>query len=209
MGDWSDFYANPLTIAEETWNLYTHAEFLTAVDSHSGSLLEVGVGSGSMSRYLAQRGHDVVGVDTERSIVDAAEQAAGRIRRIEYRVVDARYLSSVFAPHSFAVAFSQGFFEHFADDEVRELVGQQLTVADAIVFSVPSDRYPALDFGNERRLKPEAWKEILAPVGSVDTRYYGVNFLPLREAAKAKFAGTLRQDRLHVLVTVTATLSAD
>lgn len=118
--------------------------------------------------------------------------------------IPARSLGSICAGESFSTAFSLGFLNRLDDPDVRRLVAEQLRVAKRAVFSVPSDRHPRAPFAEGRYLAPAQWERILAPVGSVSARYYGVNPLPLRQALVAKMKGSLYQDRLHVMVTVTA-----
>jgi len=74
---------------------------------------------------------------------------------------DAFGLSNSFLTGEFDVVFSQGFFEHFNDVQIRQLLDEQLKMAKTVMFSVPSKYYGYLDFGNERLLTVEEWKNIL------------------------------------------------
>lgn len=66
-----------------------------------------------------------------------------------------------FNDKAFDVAFSQGFFEHFSDEDIVQLVKEQLRVANKVIFYVPSFWFPSRDFGNERLLRMEEWVNIL------------------------------------------------
>lgn len=203
MGEWAKFYENPQTITEEINNLHGHTTLFERIaDYRCQRLLEVGVGSGSMSRYLAQRGFNVVGVDIEPDIVARASALAERVSGVEYTVADAFSLESRFQPGAFGVAFSQGFFEHFEDEGIRHLLGQQLSVANHVVFSVPSDQYPWLDFGNERLLSPDRWTSLLEGMGLVEASYYGVYE---RHGWLGRLKGYPREKAYHVLVRVEQT----
>ena len=72
-----------------------------------------------------------------------------------------------FPDQAFSACFSQGLLEHFADDEVRSMVGEQLRVASVVYASVPSVFYPHVGHrgpglvGNERLLSRAHWLRIL------------------------------------------------
>ena len=55
-------------------------------------------------------------------------------------------------------------------------VREQLRVCRSVVFSIPSDRYPRQDVGNERLMPPERWRAIVeraaGPGYAVRARYY-------------------------------------
>ena len=54
--------------------------------------------------------------------------------------------------------------EHYADQEIIEILKQQLQYAlKAVVFSVPTKTYGRIDFGDERLLTIEEWESILEP----------------------------------------------
>jgi ubiquinone/menaquinone biosynthesis C-methylase UbiE len=77
-----------------------------------------------------------------------------------------------FDDDSFDVCFSQGFFEHFADDDIRKLLWEQLRVSRKVLFSVPSFWYPRQDFGDERLMKKEDWLRILSEFKVEKASYY-------------------------------------
>ncbi len=56
---------------------------------------------------------------------------------------------------------SQGFFEHFQDDEIVALLRQQLRVANHVVFSVPNRAYGRKDRGDERLMTRDEWDAVL------------------------------------------------
>ena len=173
MAEWSDFYGRSQSAAATLANLAVHMPmFLEIVRGDSPRVIEVGVGTGDMSRFLAFLGCTVVGVDNDPEVLArVVEKSAGQ-SGLEYRLEEAFTLGEVFPSGAFDVAFSQGFFEHFSDEQIRSLCSQQLAVAHRVVFSVPSRWYPNQDFGDERLLGADTWEEILRPVGRVSARYY-------------------------------------
>lgn len=169
---WDRFYERRLTVEQHLENLWAHAPLFGAVlASDPRTVLEVGIGTGTMSRFLASVGLDVTAVDNDAAVVERARKEARKVT-MEIRVADAFRLAEDFEPGAFDVAYSQGFFEHFADDAIVELVRAQLAVAETVVFSVPSARYPTRDFGDERLLTAEQWRQTLADFSGLEVRYY-------------------------------------
>jgi SAM-dependent methyltransferase len=63
-------------------------------DAAGGPLLDVGCGTGRVALDLAERGHDVTGVDSDPGLIRAlAERARGRGLRVHAAVADARALA--------------------------------------------------------------------------------------------------------------------
>jgi SAM-dependent methyltransferase len=169
--EWDAFYAEEPTVTSTLFNLSGHVPLFEAIEASSPSrALEVGVGSGTMSLFVGTRGVEVVGVDDDARIVERARDRARAVTTVSYVVGDAFRLTSLFPAGSFDVAFSQGFFEHFDDEQIRDLTRQQLTVARRVLFSVPSDQYPRQDFGNERLMSPAQWESVLGGVGQASAR---------------------------------------
>jgi ubiquinone/menaquinone biosynthesis C-methylase UbiE len=65
----------------------------------------------------------------------------------------------------FDAAFSQGFFEHFSEEEIALLLEEQTRVARHVVISVPNHAYRVRDFGNERLLSRQQWEELFERLG--------------------------------------------
>jgi SAM-dependent methyltransferase len=196
---WDAFYAEELSLTGAIANLSGHTDFLEAIEASSPSrLLEVGVGTGTMSWFFGARGIETVGLDSDEQIVARARSRAGGVGSVTYQVGDAFELSSLFPRDHFDVAFSQGLFEHFEDEEIRELARQQLSVARRVLLSVPSDQYPRFDFGNERLMSPDRWAYILGGVGCVRAEYYGL----LSHGLRDRLRGKPPREYMHVLVSI-------
>jgi len=81
-----------------------------------GSVLDVGCGTGEHARYLAERGHDVVGVDlAPRAIELARAKAVERRVGVDLRVWDALRVDEL--GRTFDTALDVGLFHTLADDE--------------------------------------------------------------------------------------------
>ena len=127
-------------------------------------ILEVGSGTGIMPTFLSWLGYDLSSVDNDREVLAQAEKLTDKLHgKCSYAYGDAFDLLAVFPKDSFDAVFSQGFFEHFSDDQIRALIRQQLAVSRTVIFSVPSRYYRVLDFGNERLLSERDWRMILKP----------------------------------------------
>jgi hypothetical protein len=93
--------------------------------------------------------------------------------------------------------------EHFSDEQIGGLVREQLRVSRSVVFSVPSDRYPRQDVGNERLMPPEEWRRIVS--AQVDASRYTITARYYRrdlEALKYSVLARRNLGSFSVLVTI-------
>jgi hypothetical protein len=202
-GGWADIsktisFHSP---AQDIQFLHKHSEFIGDL-SWSGArlrpLLGIGVNTAPVSRLLGSPTLCVTIVDSNDIAIKCVTQINTMGMAYCYEAVNPFEIESHFDEHSFEGVFSIGFLHRFEDDQIRELIAQQLRVADKTLFSVPSDRHPKAGQGDGRYLTPGEWEHILAPIGTVHAWYYGRHLLPLRQALSAKLHGTLHQDRLYV-----------
>jgi SAM-dependent methyltransferase len=146
--------------------------FLEIIKFKPRSILEIGTGRGLHAIFLSYFVPEVVGVDIEGKLLKKAVRLNRKFRgKAQFLAMDA--FSPGFADQTFSVCCSQGFFEHFANSDIQALTRKHLKAAKALVFSVPSDYYPAKNMGDERLMSQEEWKRILKDV-SVRIFYYGV-----------------------------------
>jgi ubiquinone/menaquinone biosynthesis C-methylase UbiE len=175
--DWSRFRVERISWLTFVKRNLIHVELLahTASRAH-GSVLEVGIGSGAQSAVLSYRVGRVVAVDNNQGILAAARPNVERFGRgVVLVAADAFCLP--FPDASFGVSISQGLMEHFDDASIGELLREQLRVCRSVVFSVPSDRYPRQDVGDERLMSPSDWRGIVARAVNpeeyeIQARYY-------------------------------------
>lgn len=118
---------------------------------HSGRIgkrvLDVGCGTGENALFLAQSGHQVVGVDTAPSaIMKAKAKAASRGLIVDFLVMDALRLHTL--GRTFDTAIDSGFFHSLSDGErpifVRS-VAAILKPAGSYIMLVFSEREPGSD----------------------------------------------------------------
>jgi len=136
------------------------------------SILEVGAGSGK-GAILAKR------LSPHKRVValDCAEQAC-QVERLYQRaagtqleaVIRADALHLPFQDQSFGIAYSIGMLEHYPDEWIRAAVSEQLRVAEAVLVSVPLDRYLMVfkgNHGDERPMDKVTWLHLLSQVGDI------------------------------------------
>ncbi|MBU4349099.1 class I SAM-dependent methyltransferase [bacterium] len=176
--EWRQFYKEKnRDIIGLISNVSAHKEFIkTIVDNApiGDGLLEVGTGTADMCIFTSWLGYKVTSIDNDQSVLQKAMsrdlmRTAGDLKLLKQ---DAFNLS--FSDKSFALAFSQGFFEHFSNEDIVQLVKEQLRVANKVIFSVPSFWYPRRDFGNERLMKIKGWLDILSDFKISKPFYYGL-----------------------------------
>ena len=162
---WEAYYAPELTWYRHVRNVLHHLPMFRAIwRLRPRRVLEVGAGSGSHSIVLSYFCPRVVSIDLSRPLIERCRKHNRRLRgRAKFVAMDAFRLA--FPADAFDVAFSQGFFEHFSDDEIGRLLDEQSRVARYVVLSVPNRSYAVRDFGDERLLSREEWEQLLGRLG--------------------------------------------
>ncbi|OGO50366.1 MAG: hypothetical protein A2148_12380 [Chloroflexi bacterium RBG_16_68_14] len=162
---WEAYYAPELTWYRHLRNVLHHLPMFRALRKlRPGRVLEVGAGSGSHSIFVSYFCPHVVSIDFSRPLIERCVHHNQKLRgRAHFLAMDAFQLA--FPDRAFDVVFSQGFFEHFSDEEISRLLAEQSRVARRVVLSVPNRSYAVRDFGDERLLSREAWEELLGRLG--------------------------------------------
>lgn len=174
---WGEVYAKPVSDAELRHLLKHHEAFFTAISERlppGARILEVGAGSGATSLGLSLMNPNLTVLDINPAVIATAREALEgneAALHIEWLVGDAFKLEGLDSRYTAVV--SQGFFEHFPNSEIHQLLRQQLSVADKVMFSVPSVYYPAQDVGDERLLSIGEWKQLLSDYVVTKLKYYG------------------------------------
>jgi len=166
---WSKFYNNEITEDLLTLNIDYHERFISlikeiaqkAANGMVPKLLEVGVGTATMSIYFSRYSFEVVGLDNDPNVVRNAIKVNKDLGGYAKFILMDAFDLNMFKGDYFDVAFSQGTMEHFNDAEIIEMISKQLEAAKFVIFSVPSIYYPHKEFGNERKMSKEDWEMIL------------------------------------------------
>jgi SAM-dependent methyltransferase len=161
---WEQFYEKPLSVFEFIVHTLPYLYYLLRIIKQKPKkILEVGCGTAAHSIFLSYfLIRSLVVLDSDTALMRDVRhniQRFGKSRKLYPCRADA--FNVPFKNDSFDMCISQGFLEHFSDDEIIELVKEQLRVARKVIFSVPSDKYPGKDFGNERCMHPEKWLSLL------------------------------------------------
>lgn len=159
--NWEDFYSYNVSREFLLENACVHRTLIQEVLKEKPTrVLEVGIGTGTMSIIFSLFGVRSIGIDNNKSIIEKAEETKKMFNAdVMFKEADATSLP--FDNNYFDVVFSQGFFEHFDDKKIIELLKEQLRVGKSVVFSVPNNFYSQQDFGDERLLSKEYWDLLL------------------------------------------------
>ena len=162
---WEAYYAPELTRYRHLRNVLHHLPMFRALwKLKPRRVLEVGAGTGSHSIFLSYFGFRVISVDLSWPLI---RRCVGHNRRLfgsaRFAAMDAFQLG--YPDGAFDAVFSQGFFEHFSDEEIERLLAEQSRVARYVVISVPNRSYRVQDFGNERLLSRREWEALLTRLG--------------------------------------------
>ena len=172
MSRWSDYYLQEIADAGglESFlkgKILEKTVLLNKIQKHAprGVVMEVGCGTGVISSYLAGRGYDVIAVDVCPDMLGLAEAIARSYGvRVDFRQAD---LLEITLDVQVEVAFNHGVMEHFTDPQLKILFGNIMTMAERMVFSVPSNHFTEDQkvFGDERLMEIRQWECILRSNG--------------------------------------------
>jgi 2-polyprenyl-3-methyl-5-hydroxy-6-metoxy-1,4-benzoquinol methylase len=90
--------------------------FVQAADQITGSILDVGCGTGDNALFFAERGHKVTGIDfLDKPIAEARQKARQRGLRATFLVMDVMALAEI--PEQFDSVIDCGLFHVLADED--------------------------------------------------------------------------------------------
>ncbi|WP_269849791.1 class I SAM-dependent methyltransferase [Methanosarcina horonobensis] len=170
---WGQYYSQEISEEDLLGNVNHHNHFISVVEEYaqkaSGNrvpkLIEIGIGTATMSIYFSRQKYEVMGLDNDINVIFNAITTNRRLGgHANFVMLDANCLNQ-FKHKYFDVAFSQGTLEHFDNEGIVKMLSKQLEAAKYVVFSVPSIHYPKREFGNERKMTTEEWEVILKDGG--------------------------------------------
>lgn len=169
------YYSQRTTLAAFAASLMYHWPYIWQIflNAKQGAI-EIGCGRGVHSIFLSYFIPNVVGIDSNIKLIEMVRKNNSKFHgRARFLVRDAFKLD--FSTEIFDVCFSQGFLEHFTDEEICLLTRKQLRVAKVMVASVPSIFYKGKSRGDERLMSIEDWRRILK---DFDTHMFYYGFEP-------------------------------
>lgn len=146
-------------------------DYVTGAAPKESQLLEVGIGTGSFFAELTARGFDVSAIENDDVVIRAASEIL-ELLEVTPKIVhgDTFNLNG----HHADVVYHQGLLEHFTIEEMYKILAQQLSVAERVIFSVPSIYYPTRDFGDENLRELDWWEKVIGRRFQIEhSEYYG------------------------------------
>jgi SAM-dependent methyltransferase len=120
--------------------------------------VEVGCGGANVAIFMGLLGLESAGLDIEEGVIVEARRHADALNaKVDLRVADG--FATGEETDAFDVAASQGVLEHFSDDQIEAFLAESIRIAKRTVASMPNANYPEHDFGNERLMPLEFWRE--------------------------------------------------
>lgn len=170
MSKWSEIYNRQIESAGSiaafsSQRIGYKAPLLEVIERYSPNrvTLEVGCGSGLTTSYLALKGFDASGIDSDEDMVHLAQQLSSKMGALARFCLDDLQTVDC-ARDAFDVIYSHGVMEHFSDKEIVAIVERHLVAASHVVISVPSDHFNEADriYGDERFMNVAQWRDIFA-----------------------------------------------
>lgn len=145
MKSWYSYYFKKPTDAS---NLLLHWQYLSRILwLRPKRFLEIGCGRAQHALFIQKI------LSTSRvSVLDKNKRLlkdikSRKVQKIAADVLNKKVVASK-AP-TVDLVFSQGLMEHFKDKEIIQIIDNFRNKTSRFLFSVPSENYPARDFGNE------------------------------------------------------------
>jgi cyclopropane fatty-acyl-phospholipid synthase-like methyltransferase len=134
--------------------------FIEIADLITGSVLDVGCGTGENALFLAERGHRVTGIDfLEKPIAEAKTKAQARGLQATFLVMDALHLDDIV--EVFDSVIDCGLFHVFSDEDRQRYVQGLASVVKpggSLIVLCFSDKEPPGD--GPRRVSQQELKDV-------------------------------------------------
>jgi len=199
---WDEFYNEEITLKDFLGNFYTCELFQEIIDNKPKRILEVGSGTGVMAILLSHLGYDVVSIDNNRKVLNLAKENNKKFNgNVKFEYGDAFKMK--YKDNKFDLAYSQGFYEHFDNLKIKQLLDEQLRVCKkAVVVSVPNNNYPEYDFGNERLMPLKFWILLLKKLSKKKVTGQDYQFMLRRNKPFKTIYNLIRNKKVMSLITV-------
>lgn len=164
-GTWFDKFkkVHNVIFTEEDYQVYsgmvkeelvTYREYL----KEGARILDLGCGLGCTSVPLSNEGFEIVGVDNDPRVIEAARKNGQNFGgKVDFRLMDVFDIDREFGKDSFDACIHGGVLEHFPKEQISELIDKQLFVAPIIICSMPVRTEETLE---HYEIRKEGEKEI-------------------------------------------------
>lgn len=168
--DWHTFYANRMNDRYREHVATRYAPYLNAVVAAAQAfpyetVADYGCGAGFTARAIAQRTHrnPLVLLDKDEKVLALARENVDPVARrtgVYYLAKD--FLHNYEMP-CVGVSCGHGVLEHFSDADITRMLHRQLDFSRVVIHYVPTDRYEAPSFGDERLMPVKWWADKFSP----------------------------------------------
>lgn len=130
---------------------FTYRHLIEIIDKHIKGkkfILDIGSGTGTLSLYLAARGHKVIGIDTSKRAIETAIENAKKLdlrKKVRFQKM---HFPNEYPKHKFDFAFCTEVLEHIKDDKKAiKRIFKLIKKNGTVVISVPSMNAPLYRWG--------------------------------------------------------------
>lgn len=157
MSKWSQFYESRVNSNYQEYfeNKYS---LLLAILSRYESVVEEGIGIGSISKHLRKKGIHTSGIDLCSDMLELCTRNNPGIQVQQADIFTYKAYGSIVVTH--------GVLEHFEDEDIRIILNKYKTNNQKSVHYVPLIGHGKPSFGDERLLEAKYWINTFQPDGS-------------------------------------------
>jgi len=155
-------------------NIALHYQYLFAIlFCNPRSILEIGCGTAEHSVFI-KKIFKKINID----LLDNDPDILLNAKKLNIDFIEETFLVDILDKKStqnlksYDVVMSQGLMEHFNEQDFIKIIENFRPVAKNFIFSIPSNFYPTLDYGNEILRSKYEITEILNKISKID---YSVN----------------------------------
>jgi len=196
MSEWDEQYEKVITNMFGGLDNYLSAKLkvrrpmINQVVKHAGTvgsgkpIIECGAGTGKLSAFFAHLGYDAFAIDIDDSMLQVAKEMSDKISPTNpVKLMNADIKNIPFDDKYFSVAHSHGVLEHFSDAEIREIIREELRIADTVVLGAPSPYFAEEEkmHGDERYLPRKKWRELIVGSNANIIAETGMHVLPFHK----------------------------
>lgn len=176
---WAQYYKKHKKI--NIVNIFLHWSYLLAIIAQRPkNILEVGCGPADHSLFLSS-----FFVQIRISLLDFDENIVNKLKRKASKKIKNIFLCDLtkkqelkkeLKSSKYDVIYSQGLMEHFERKEFIKIIENLMNYTNKYIFSIPSENYPTIDFGNEKLRNKKELESILKETPNIT--YKVENYFP-------------------------------
>jgi len=157
MSKWSEFYENRINSTYQEYFENKYSLLLTILSKHE-SVVEEGIGIGSISKYLRKKNIRSSGIDLCSDMLELCTRNNPGIEVQQADIFTYKAKGSIVVTH--------GVLEHFEDEDIRLILDKYKANKQKSIHYVPLIGHGKPSFGDERLLEASYWIREFQPDGS-------------------------------------------